>query len=87
MIGDQLDLSSDPNDDDRRAGADSVEAGTNKRPGRAYLGVRFRCCDVYARIYVNRDATAYRGHCPRCSRPVSVRIAPGGSEERFFEAS
>lgn len=88
MIGKHLDLSSDPNDDAFREDAlPSTDKSATGRPGRSYLGVRFRCCDVYARIYVNRDVTAYRGHCPKCSRPVSVRIGPGGSDDRFFEVS
>lgn len=72
MSGDHLDLSSDP------PGENS--AGTTRR----FLGIHFACCGVYARVYVNRDGTAYVGRCPRCARPVRFEIGPGGSDSRFF---
>lgn len=77
MSGSHLDLSSEP-----------PESGANqeKRGGRRFVGIHFACCGVYARIYMNRDGTAYDGHCPRCSRPISFQIGPGGTDSRFFTA-
>jgi hypothetical protein len=51
-----------------------------------FLGVHFACCDAYARIYPNRDGTAYVGHCPRCAKRVQFTIGPGGTDARFFVA-
>ena len=54
--------------------------------GRKYVGVQFACCSVYARVYINRDRTAYLGNCPRCGRPVKLNIGQGGTDSRFFTA-
>ncbi len=54
--------------------------------GRRFIGIQFACCGVYSRIYVNQTETAYEGRCPKCSKPVSVNIGPGGTDNRFFTA-
>lgn len=53
--------------------------------GEPFLGIQFRCCSIYSRIYRNREQTAYEGRCPRCARPVYVRIGGEGIGARFFE--
>ncbi len=51
---------------------------------RPQIGVHFQCCNVYARIFLTKDETAYAGHCPKCARPVRIRTAPGGDSSRFW---
>ncbi len=75
MVGENLDLSSDP-------GGESL----GPRGRRRFVGVRFACCEIYSRVYVNRDLTAYVGHCPRCSKRIELKIGPGGTDARFFTA-
>ena len=79
MPGEHLDLSSDP------PSPRGVPAGQGG--GRPFLGLHFVCCDVYTRIYPNREQTAYEGACPRCGRPVRFLIGPGGTDARFFTVS
>jgi hypothetical protein len=53
---------------------------------RKFVGVHFQCCNVYARVYINKEKTAYRGMCPRCGKRVELKIAAHGVDSRFFTA-
>lgn len=77
MSDGHLDLSSDPGPCTPPEGA---------RSGRRFVGIRFACCEVYTRVYVNRTQTAYEGRCPRCARLVRLRIGPDGTDARLFTA-
>lgn len=77
--GQHLDLSSGDNRDASRDAADSGSGGK-------FLGVHFACCDVYSRVYPNREQTAYVGHCPRCAKRVQFRVGTEGTNARFFQA-
>lgn len=57
-----------------------------KNPKSNFLGISFKCCNVYGRIYKNKDQTAYVGRCPRCMRTIKVPIGKGGTNQRFFDA-
>lgn len=87
-----LDLSSQPagaQEQSRPADAGSSPEGVAPdEPGRSrkWIGVRFKCCDVYTRIWRNREGAAYVGSCPRCQRKIQAKIGPDGVSARFFEA-
>lgn len=51
-----------------------------------FLGIMFNCCNVYSRIYKNKEGTAYIGRCPKCMRTVKVPIGKEGTGQRFFDA-
>jgi hypothetical protein len=73
-----------------RETAPPAEAGdsspANRTGPRKFLGVYFRCCTIYSRIYKNATGTAYEGRCPRCGKPTKILIGTGGTSNRFFEA-
>jgi hypothetical protein len=76
MVGEHLDLTNDL----------PAKGNRGRKTGRSFVGVQFKCCDVYVRVYVNRDETAYEGNCPKCAKPVRLQIGPGGTDARFFTA-
>jgi hypothetical protein len=53
---------------------------------RKFIGVKFNCCGIYIRIYINKEGTLYEGRCPKCFRPVKFKVGEGGTDHRFFEA-
>ena len=67
-------------------GGASQEQGGKSLTGRPWLAIRWRCCGVYSRVYRNAAGTAYEGRCPKCSRPLTVKVGPGGTNNRFFDA-
>lgn len=67
-------------------GADHERSMNTERKRKKFLGILFECCNVYRRIYLNRQETAYEGRCPRCYREVKVLIGPEGTDQRFFRA-
>jgi len=89
MVGEYLDLTSLPPDREPRPAQGAGSGSPEKTaPGaRRFVGVRFDCCGVYVRVYVNRDETAYEGRCPRCCRWIRLEIGPGGTDARFFTVS
>jgi hypothetical protein len=56
------------------------------RAPRPYIGMHFKCCHVYIRIYLNRDGTAFVGACPKCGARAVVKAGKGGSPSRFWSA-
>lgn len=62
------------------------EQGTSVPNGRTWIGIHFECCGIYSRIYRNKEGTAYKGYCPRCTRPVRVGIGRAGTHHRIFRA-
>lgn len=53
---------------------------------RHFLGIMFECCNVYGRIYKNKEGTAYVGKCPKCLKNVMVKVGKEGTNNRFFRA-
>ncbi len=81
--GEHIDLSGDePLGSELDARADDA----NDTAARPFIGIYFECCGVYTRIYRRPDQREYRGRCPRCLRPVELRVGPEGTSARMFVA-
>jgi PHP family Zn ribbon phosphoesterase len=59
---------------------------TAARTPRPFIGMLFKCCQVYTRIYLNKAGSAYDGRCPRCGKSIRIEARPGGSASRFWSA-
>lgn len=57
----------------------------NKK-SRPYIGMHFKCCNAYARVYLNAKGDAFAGHCPKCARPIRIKASASGSKSKFWEA-
>lgn len=57
-----------------------------RKKRRPYLGIIFKCCNVYSRIYLNKDKTAFVGRCPRCGKNTKIKVSKDGVSDRFFVA-
>lgn len=79
-----LDISSQPVKEGSGRDAEKREIDPK---GRNFISIMFECCNVYQRIYKNKAGTAYEGRCPKCMRPVTIKVGPGGSSNRIFRAT
>ena len=72
---------------DLSAGDQGRNPGSGSHEPKPFLGVYFKCCGVYGRVYRNQRQDAYEGRCPKCMGQITVGIGPGGTENRIFTAS
>jgi hypothetical protein len=62
-----------------------LKQNKSKRKKREFVGVIYKCCNVYSRIYINKKRTAFVGWCPKCGARMEFIISPKGSKSKFFE--
>ncbi|MFT4552959.1 MAG: hypothetical protein ACI9S8_001591 [Chlamydiales bacterium] len=60
--------------------------GPARPAGKPFVGVYFKCCHAYSRVYKNQDGTGYAGNCPKCRSPIFAPVGDGGTTRRMFEA-
>ena len=58
-----------------------------KRTPKPFLGIHFRCCNVYGRLYKTAAGDRYEGRCPKCGAIVDARVGEGGTSRRFFNTT
>ena len=49
-----------------------------------FIGISFKCCNVYSRIYLNKKGDAFVGWCPKCATKAKVNVSKSGNKNRFF---
>ncbi len=63
------------------------DSNKEKSESRPFVGIHFKCCNVYSRIYLNKQRNAFVGWYPKCAKKVTLNISPDGDESQFFEVS
>ncbi len=66
--------------------ADLAAAHASATPTRNWLGVFFKCCHTYGRMYRLPSAPRYTGRCPKCLSEVTATVGQGGTNQRIFFA-
>lgn len=69
------------------AAQQSQSGATGEPQPKQWLGIYFKCCHAYGRLYKTADGKRYAGRCPRCMAQLQCMVGPGGTNQRFFEAS
>lgn len=62
------------------------KASQRNREATPFLGIFFKCCKIYGRIYKDKSNRYYKGKCPKCGKFVTVPIGKNGegTSSRFF---
>jgi hypothetical protein len=92
-----FDASSDPHREDSARSAESFAGSVDRRGDSPlgdssgdqkvpFLGIHFKCCKTYGRIYRSPLRLVYEGQCPKCRGSLTVPIGPGGLDSRFLSA-
>ena len=61
-------------------------SGEEVRNPKPFIGMHFKCCNVYQRLYLNKAGTAFVGWCPKCAVKAEVKVSRDGAKTRFFTA-
>ena len=52
---------------------------------REFVEVLFECCNIYRRIYINKEDNRYEGRCPKCFNTVKVIICLEDTSSQLFK--
>ncbi len=50
-----------------------------------FISVLFKCCNVYNRIYINKEENGLPWQMSQVPQVRKVQIGEGGTDTRFFE--
>jgi hypothetical protein len=65
---------------------DVMSQQEQNREKRNFVGIHFKCCNVYTRVYKAKEGDRYVGFCPKCGRKVKLMVGSDGIDDRFFTA-
>ncbi len=63
---------------------DAAEQGPAGRKARPSIGMYWKCCNVYSRVYLNHAQTHFAGNCPRCGARTRIAAVPGDRTDTNF---
>jgi len=62
----------------------SDSSKNNKK--RPFIGMLFKCCNAYGRLYLNPKKKEFYGRCPKCGKAAVMKISSDGQKGNFFVA-